>query len=30
LLPGKHPEIPEDTPIDYELIVRSSTARLPE
>jgi LacI family repressor for deo operon, udp, cdd, tsx, nupC, and nupG len=27
LIPGKHPEIPKNTPIGYDLIVRSSTSR---
>jgi LacI family repressor for deo operon, udp, cdd, tsx, nupC, and nupG len=30
LIPGKHPEIPKNTPIGYDLIVRSSTSRPPE
>jgi len=30
LVPGKHPEIPENTPIGYDLVVRSSTSRPPE
>ncbi|MBH0009711.1 LacI family DNA-binding transcriptional regulator [Salinibacterium sp. SWN1162] len=30
LVPGKHPEIPENTPIGYDLVVRSSTSRPPQ
>ncbi|MEH6781859.1 MAG: LacI family DNA-binding transcriptional regulator [Rhodoglobus sp.] len=30
LRPGKHAEVPENIPLDYDLIVRSSTARPPE
>jgi LacI family repressor for deo operon, udp, cdd, tsx, nupC, and nupG len=30
LVPGKHPEIPENTPLGYDLVVRSSTSRPPK